>query len=203
MDNKIKQILFKPKYEVLDYLLSTGTQFINTGIYPTEKTKTEIEFGGTSFNTILGTYKSSERYCVSNNNAEFSRMNCSFGNTDVLETTYPPLRDLTKLVIDNGIFTYGNNTIATFSSQTFTCSYAMYLFCLNREGTATFYNTNNLKISYCKIWENGTLIRNLVPTIRLSDLAIGMYDKVNKVFMPNSGSGVFTYGARTGEKIYG
>ena len=38
----------------------------------------------------------------------------------------------------------------------------------------------------------GELLRNLVPVKRVADDALGMYDKVTKVFFGNAGSGAFT-----------
>lgn len=43
------------------------------------------------------------------------------------------------------------------------------------------------RIYGCKIYNNGTLIKNLVPCFRKSDDEIGMYDLVSSAFLTNSG----------------
>ena len=46
-----------------------------------------------------------------------------------------------------------------------------------------------------KMYDNDTLIQDLVPAMRDSDDVIGMYDIVNNEFLTNAGSGSFTGGA--------
>lgn len=47
----------------------------------------------------------------------------------------------------------------------------------------------------CKLYFDGELIRNFVPCYRVSDSEIGLYDLVNGVFYTNVGTGTFTKGA--------
>jgi autotransporter-associated beta strand protein len=58
-----------------------------------------------------------------------------------------------------------------------------------------------VKIYWCRIStsrSNGTLVRNYIPARRLTDGAIGMYDKVSKTLYRNANSGAdFTAGAAT------
>lgn len=63
------------------------------------------------------------------------------------------------------------------------------------------YNTGSLQISYMplkiysfKMWEDGVLIRDMIPCYRKSDNIPGMIDVVNKVFYQNAGTGSFTVG---------
>lgn len=60
--------------------------------------------------------------------------------------------------------------------------------------TLALFGTNNLTkydscssatIYYCKIWDNGNLVRNLIPCKRDSNNTLGMYDVVNNVFYSN------------------
>lgn len=52
----------------------------------------------------------------------------------------------------------------------------------------------NTRIYRCKIWQNGVLLRDLIPVQRKSDDEIGMLDLVNNVFYDNDGTGSFTCG---------
>lgn len=60
-------------------------------------------------------------------------------------------------------------------------------------GTAKYYLKSILYS--CKIYDNGTLIRDFIPVKRISDSKCGLWDKVTKVFYPNSGTGTFTGGS--------
>lgn len=50
-----------------------------------------------------------------------------------------------------------------------------------------------MKLYYCKIWDNGSLVRNFVPCKNTSGI-LGLYDIVNNVFYTNAGTGTFTAG---------
>lgn len=53
-------------------------------------------------------------------------------------------------------------------------------------------------IEYCKLYANGTLIRDYLPAKRNSDGVLGMYDQLNDQFYTNGGSGSFSYGSEVG-----
>jgi len=61
--------------------------------------------------------------------------------------------------------------------------------------------SNNCRVYYCKIWDNGTLVRNLVPCVRDSDDVVGLYDLANDVFYTNTGTGNFTAGSDATDAI--
>lgn len=54
----------------------------------------------------------------------------------------------------------------------------------------------NGRIYYFKIYDSGTLVRNFIPCYRNSDNKVGLYDLVNNVFYANQGTGEFTYGTK-------
>ena len=60
--------------------------------------------------------------------------------------------------------------------------------------TSSLGNYASMKLYSCKIYNNGTLVRNLVPA-KNSGGTIGLYDLVNSAFYTNAGSGTFTAGA--------
>lgn len=84
--------------------------------------------------------------------------------------------------------------------------YNAYIFGTNRGGT---FNepSDNLSVYYCKIYDNGTLIRNFIPAKRNSDNVLGLYDIVNSKFYTNAGTGTFIAGPektpwRYGKELY-
>jgi len=52
----------------------------------------------------------------------------------------------------------------------------------------------NGRIYYFKIYDSGTLVRNFIPCFRNSDNKVGLYDLVNNVFYGNRGTGEFKHG---------
>jgi hypothetical protein len=50
-----------------------------------------------------------------------------------------------------------------------------------------------VKIYSCKIYDNGTLVRDFIPCLN-PDGEAGMYDFVNETFRGASGTGDFIYG---------
>ncbi len=73
-------------------------------------------------------------------------------------------------------------TWTTLSSFTWTSTIT-----LNRSNGGTSLN----RWYYVKIWNNGELVRDLVPCYRKNDTVIGMYDLVNDTFYTNAWSGSF------------
>ena len=51
------------------------------------------------------------------------------------------------------------------------------------------------RCSYFQIYDNGNLVTDLVPCYRKADGEIGMYDRVQRAFRTNVGTGAFTKGA--------
>ena len=62
-----------------------------------------------------------------------------------------------------------------------------YLFARNRTGGID-YNCK-MRLYYCKLFDNTTLERHLIPCYRKLDKKPGLYDLVNNVFYTNQGTG--------------
>ncbi len=71
----------------------------------------------------------------------------------------------------------------------FTCPGSLYLFNDNGyvKAETQFYG----KIYYCKIYDNGTLAKDLVPCYRREDGAIGFYDRVGREFLTPPSNGEY------------
>ena len=57
------------------------------------------------------------------------------------------------------------------------------------------------KLFEATAYQNGTMVRNLIPAIRNNDSKVGMYDTVTKQFFTNAGTGEFIAGPRFVEYI--
>ena len=194
-----KQKFYLPdEYTQLNYIESTGTQYIDTGYKANQKTEYEVEFSysemiSSSNGFVLGSRISS--------NSENISLTCDSGTifigrgnkyTSANITTNVNQKYIIK-VVENSITRDGtviNNIANEFGDGTGT--YNVRLFNCNQNGQS--YRTFKGKIYYCKIWDNGELVREFIPCKRNSDSVLGMYDTVNNVFYTNAGSGSFTAG---------
>ena len=93
-----------------------------------------------------------------------------------------------KSIIISSITLNWTVTTGTLLSNTYYNKTA-YMF-VDRE--LRFSTLKNFDLSYCKIYENWTLIRDFVPCYRKSDNVIWLYDLVNNQFYTNSWSWTFT-----------
>ena len=98
-----------------------------------------------------------------------------------------------------------NNTTNTATNSTFVSERTLKI-ASNWTTAGSAYNDSNYndlrrfkgRLYYFKIYDNGTLVRDYVPVKRISDGAIGLYDKVNKLFYGNDGTDSFGAGPEVG-----
>ena len=88
---------------------------------------------------------------------------------------------------------HNNSLIKTFDTQQFTSENNLWIGTLNNNGSTS--QGLQGKIYSCKIWDNGTLIRNYIPCKRNSDNKIGMYDIVNDTFSSSANNYNFIAGS--------
>lgn len=174
-------------YTQLEYIESTGTQYINTGVAPSSTLETEISFiptGGLEEHAIFGSTWAANGYFLMfyhnqirwHSGGQWEDIgNYSAGERVVCHCT-------NSYIIVNGVYYSiegGENT-------------ANQITILDNMG----YSPGGKgigKIEYVKMWENGRLIKNFIP-IRYSNGQIGLYDLIGKTFYGNLGSGVFGAG---------
>lgn len=195
----------------VEYLESTGTQYIDTGL----KGKNNIDFDYKCiFTNLDGTSQ-----CVGGNWSGASsssvslylgliRTNGNFAyhydgtsspvvimNTTVQGTPYSVQGHMwvgEQYMVINGT----KSSVGTISS-TFTSSLNMYLFGINNNGLS---NPAYMKFYYCKIYDNGVLVRDFIPCID-ENLTPFMFDKVQNTVYLNAGTGQFKVGPNV-EKIW-
>ena len=196
------------EYQELEYIQSTGTQYIDTGVAPTNKTniKLDIEFISGESNKWIPLI--AERTKVS----DYSGFSAMFGiwinsNTKEIALNYADT-DTAGITGTNGDgrhiysntenkFYLDNTLIKTLSTSSFTSTINLYVFALNELFIgSTKIETRNCtaKLYELKIYDDNILIRDFVPCYRKSDNEIGMYDLVSNQFYTNAGTGVFLMG---------
>ena len=185
--------MFFDKYYLLEYIQSSGTQYINTGYIDTQNTGYELKFLATSasnndgfIGSLSGSVGHAIRYYSSKWTVRWASINNEYGSfsTNTLYTLQANYNN-SKNVVANGTTIYSNLPNANTNIPSF-------IFAQNNASSAQYIS--KLRVYSCKITDGQTLVRNFVPAQRKSDNVIGLYDLVNDVFYTNAGSGTFTAG---------
>lgn len=180
-------------YTQLEYIQSSGTQYIDTGVVPTVNTKvsaTAETFTTPSNNEWLfgsRVASGSGRFSVFRNSAT-QKWGFGFGGSTTENYTSPMICTL-DVYVDGTSCTINGETSAL--TGTLSSTRSIYIFMENRVGVAEQGIT--AKLFTFKIWDGDTLVRDYVPVLRNNDNVAGLYDLQNNVFYVNAGSGVFTY----------
>ena len=196
----------------VEYLESSGTQYIDTGIVL--KSEATITTVGQNAQSSVGTgpysfwgfmgdstmprwgwsiYQNkwltdlnatSQNPALINTNKHIFKNTCYYNNNDLL---YDSLLD------GNSIFASAQSVQSppTYTSNTLSA----YLFARNNNGTAS--NFLNCRIFSYEIVQDGIKVLSLIPCRRNADNVLGMYDTVSGNFLTNAGTGTFTAGSDT------
>ncbi len=187
-------------YSELEYIESTGTQWIDTGVAGSNQACFEIDFltksvvgpSNMDFGTILGAFTSAS-----------TRINLGTWNSSQATTggemcwgsgNYNPYITSNKRIqisVMSTTLTTPNGT-QSVGSQTFTSGSTIGVFARNNNGTADQFSKTQLYS--LKMYNGSTLIRDFVPCKNESG-QIGLYDVVNGRFYGNNGTGAFVAGA--------
>lgn len=181
-------------YTRLEYIESTGTQYIDTGFKPNQNTRVLMDvtplhvvqsnmwcaFGCRANGLYFGLYKASS-----------GNMNLTWFYGSVYSNYFTI--DYTKrhvIEVNKNVANVDGAT-KSYSAQVFQLSQSMFLFCDNDSGTATSLSSSRLYS--CKVYDNGTLVRDFIPCKNASGV-VGLWDNANNQFYANAGSGGFTSG---------
>ena len=190
-------------YTQVEYLESSGTQYIDTGINDITNSEFEVVAQQTSitgaFPTIMGALDSDSNYKVicglsTSNNTFYSQ--CGGPNgfivssvpNDTQKHTFKVTTTTNQqtLQIDDTAVVIGNYAITS------TTGYPLTICARNKD---TVSNFTNQKVFSVRIKKSGTLVCNLIPARRNSDNVLGMYDTVTGNFLTNAGTGDFVAGS--------
>ena len=178
-------------YTQLEYIQSSGSQYINTKFKPNQDTKISITvdfpLSGTSW--LYG-----GRTSAGSNSLGFlcesgSRYRFDYASSNNALTVKPT----GKFTIDsdkNKCYINGE-LVFTATYKTFASPVNMYIFNNNNNGSLS--GGSSAKLYNCSIYDNGVLIRSFIPCKNASG-TVGLYDSVNNQFYKNAGSGAFIAG---------
>ena len=180
-------------YTKLDYIESHGTEYFDTGFKANQDTRVVIDFDATG---VAGTtWLFGGRSAISN--LSFSVVylgtwRSDYDSVDGIMSSVNPTGRFT-LDKDKNITKFNGVVGVTDTYKAFQCVYNLYLLANNTAGTANA--PIKCKLYSCKIYNNGTLIRDFIPAMNASG-TIGLWDDVNSTFYTNAGTGTLTTGKK-------
>lgn len=174
--------------------LEINNRYFNTYFYPNQDTKVEIKLNSSATNAywfgalsqIGGSFWNTNVYAFCNDGASYY---VGYG----YQSTAPRGNTTGEAIItlDKNVAKIDDNVLATLNYETFSPTVPIFLGKQNRGGSAI--GSGWMNFSYCKIWDNGTLVRDFVPVLDNNNDPC-LYDKVNKELYYSLGTGTISYG---------
>lgn len=178
-----KKVLEPPQdiYTTLEYIESDGNQYVDTGFIPNQNSAMVVKFATTyqagaiaACDETWGTkgfsvYSQSLAFA---NDTSGGAQNFYDGNNHIVEMN----KNNDGTVYDNGTLKW------TATRATFTVPCSLTLFCVNRNSDKQEFIP--AKIFYCKLYDNGVVVKHLVPCLRKADGVNGFFDLYNNEFLP-------------------
>ena len=189
-------------YQQVEYIESSGTQWIDTGYKPNGNTKIEIKYQTPTQSTtqqgIFGARDTNgtNRFLIFTGSQPNALQADYYAGSSLAIYTenISGFNGRAKNIIEmSNYLKINGNSISSVNKVEFQTNSNMYLFAVNNNGAALLPMVGS--IWYCKLWDNNTLVRNFIPCYRKSDSVVGLYDLVTKTFYTNSGTGTFSKGA--------
>lgn len=178
------------EYNVVEYVESTGTQYIDTGLIMEKSTTMRMEISAQL--TSNGNWAGVNGYMQ-------HQASLGGGSKGLFVVDYNGNTHIENV--------YFNNTLKYTQDWTSAYSGAKNKVAVIGMGNAENTWWTNISANryaqvgkwyYIKVYRSGTLVRDYVPCVRNSDGVAGLYDKVENKFYTNSGTGSFGSGATTG-----
>ena len=182
-------------YQPVQYLESTGTQYINTGINSNKSTGFLIDFQNTSsVSTDFGIIGTQSPNSLRFNIRYYDKYLFTYGvYSQVVASGSAYYNSRMKVECVKGQIKLNDAVIGGFSLPTGTnYSYPMYIFGTN----STTITLGSLKVYRCKFYSDRNITRDFIPCYRKSDMEPGMYEIINGQFYTNAGTGRFNVGNR-------
>lgn len=172
-------------YTRLNYLGSTGTQYIDTNLKPTSNTKVMIE--GRLLMRKNSLFGVNPYFVITSASSKYRfRYNNNVIDASILADTRA------VLTLDKNKAYINNELIGTFTEAEFETSQTALLFA-RKTASGGIEERSSSIIYYCKIWYNNILVRDYIPV--LDDYSKPcMYDTISKQPFYNQGTGEFLYG---------
>lgn len=182
-------------YTQVDYIQSSGSQYIDTGFKPNNNTRVVMDAELVSMKGNFGLFGA--RVSANSNNYALAWIGSYFrSDYNTVYTQKWEVSQTTRRIYDkNKETTVIDGVSQSYTNATFQVPVNLVLLANNQNGSITWFAS--AKLYSCKIYDNGNLIRDYVPCKSENDVA-GLYDIVNGIFYENAGTGTFSAGQSYG-----
>ena len=191
------------KYIPIEYLESTGTQYIliKDMNYRNINVQTSIEYSSlspwcTSINFYSKNLDTLFINQIDTDNKWYLYFNNTVYETDYLVTTNRKYNIKINLILYDSNFITNDQIIQSYTNYYDEVNY-ISLFASYKPNRG-FYNACNVKFYYLKLYDNDVLVRDFIPVLDPDGVPC-MYDKVEGKFYYNAGTGQFIAGPVIGE----
>ena len=185
------------KYQAVEYLRGTGTQYIITPITTRSTLTFDVTYqknGGANIAKVFGGQDANNNNC-----AKFYANNTDVDGTVPATWRYGSTSVFSGYTTNNIVYTMhatplgisiNGGVVTSCVPAVFTSAIPIRLFDITNGGGAVFVGD----IYKFTIAENNAAILDFTPCYRKSDNKPGMYDLVTNTFFTNAGTGEFTVG---------
>lgn len=184
-------------YKRLEYIQSTGTQYVNTGFVPDQDSRIVL--------SVYFPIQNSNQFLFGARNDSNGTSTMRSFSLNVYNTFYrthynskwidysSSISFSEKFVVDKNknVTTLNGENVVSHTYAEFKSPVKLTLLAVNTNGTISGYAI--AKLYSCQIYDNGTLVRDYIPCQK-PDGTIGLWDEVNSVFYGNAGTGTFIAG---------
>lgn len=183
-------------YQEVEYIESSGTQYIDTAVIPNNNTGFKIklslpELTKDTFRFGCRQDTGDTRFILGSQNG-----GVYFGFGKVIAKTWDNVQvdipfEANLNYLNSRVANVNNLDDINISDISIEFTYSLIMF-----GRKSIDNisSSSQKIYSCKITNENNIIRDFIPCYRKSDNVIGMYDVVNNQFYTNNGTGNFEKG---------
>lgn len=170
----------------VEYLESTGTQYINTGVMGASEWHITAQGAATptTSNCVIATTSSGGSFWGNYGNVDYWAV--GNGSSWRCSLPYTSLGLFVVTFSSSAVqFTVNGETVTRSSAPNF--SMAFCLFSTNGYGYGA-----TVRVYGCKVYQNGGLVRDYIP-VRVGTVGY-LYDRVSGQLFGNAGTGAFGYG---------
>lgn len=195
------RVVYTRPYDAeVEYLESSGTQWLDTGITANSDIKIDLEgiFKSNNTYTRFGCSSGESTDCflfISTSNNDYL-IRLGTGTINQVQRSIHTSKDIQRVIIEgsskkaNIYFTDGTVSNYTFTSENFNGTLSLILFGYNNK--SSIVKAVSMRISRLKIYSNNILVKDLIP-VRVGQVGY-MYDKVSGKLFGNKGTGNFILG---------
>ena len=213
-----KKKILPAEYQQVEYIESSGTQWIDTMIVPSNVTnfKILIEMQGTNVGRNgcqRYNYKGTNYWCLAPNFGFVNDVSiqCGPGATEALvDSNSTTQRHIYGIDVQELKYIYDSNQIKNNNISNINAIDSFFIFASNYNESAQYFNSS--KLYNCKIYNGDLIIKCFIPCyskttvtdvdgIQRQEGTVGLYDTVEGKFYTNKGTGSFGYGMDDGTYV--